>query len=65
MPIRRQPIRLNKARIVISKINKNKTVLDQDFNQPIGFKEFQQEIEVPGQINFFSKSRYNSKTLLF
>ncbi|MBU1456919.1 MAG: hypothetical protein KKD01_19565 [Proteobacteria bacterium] len=52
------PIRLNLVRIVIKPIDRPNTVIDPDFKEPIGHKEFSVPYEVNGQLNIFSPNKY-------
>lgn len=56
------PLRLNKARIIIKNLQRSNTVRDPHFREPIGQKSFSDDIEVYGQIRFFS-SKYVYKEL--
>jgi len=54
----RRPVRLNLVRIVIMPIDRPNTVIDPDFKEPIGKKEFASSYEVNGQLNIFSPNKY-------
>jgi hypothetical protein len=54
----RYPFRMNLVRIVIRPMDRPNTVIDPDFKEAVGKKEFGVPYEVYGQLNFYSPNKF-------